>query len=162
MGDAALSKCGTYRWQLRRWIGQEGRDNGQVCFIMLNPSTADATKDDPTIRRCKGFAQGYRSLAVVNLYAFRSSYPADLKRTSRPVGTENDSWIRQTVEESELIICAWGQCGPIKERPAQVAGLLAPHMARVRILGYPTKDGQPRHPLYLSKDAPMNLFDIYV
>lgn len=161
MADTVISTCGTYRYRLHRWLGQEGRDSGQVCFVMLNPSTADAQNDDPTIRRCKGFAAGYRSLAVVNLYAFRSAYPADLKRAAFPVGDDNNYWISDTLEESDLIICAWGQCGPIKERPAQIVTLLAPHMDRVRVLGY-TKGGEPRHPLYMSKGAPLLGFDIYV
>src|SRR6185369_17379869 len=89
---AVISKCGKYRYSLRReWIGGAGT----VCFIMLNPSTADASVDDPTIRRCIGFAQrwGYQILEVVNLYAYRATRPRDMFAAADPVGPENEYYL---------------------------------------------------------------------
>src|SRR5438045_3510538 len=84
---AAISACGRYRWWLRRSWHQGG--NGRVlCFIMLNPSTADARTDDPTIRRCMGFARswGFSTLDVRNLFAWRATEPTELLRTDDPIG----------------------------------------------------------------------------
>ncbi len=120
---------------------------------MLNPSTADAELDDPTIRRCIGFAKalGCGGLHVVNLYAFRATKPADLWRAADPVGTENDLVLCETfaasAREDRPVIAAWGAnaTAPRAEfvtTAARAAGL--PLLA----LGV-TKDGSPRHPLYL-------------
>jgi hypothetical protein len=112
---------------------------------MLNPSTADATHDDPTIRRCLGFARawGFGSLVVVNLYAFRATAPADLFQATDPIGTENDRYIEEAIAESEQVMVAWGSHG-IGGRAEKV--LL--HLPNPYCLGY-TAQSAPRHPLYM-------------
>ena len=93
--QAVLSDCGTYRYRLWRKWGC----GSPLLFVMLNPSTADAEVDDATIRRCLGFADahGFGELEVVNLYAYRATDPADLKRAGYPVGPDNDAHIEDAM-----------------------------------------------------------------
>lgn len=171
--SAVLSDCGRYRYALDRsgWLG----GTGSVLFVMLNPSTADAEHDDPTIRRCIRFAQdwGYARLSVANLYAYRATKPADLtplgpaaigEETSRgSVGhiarygpiyrNHNDDWIRRLTMTADRVIVAWGaNAGPVPGRANEVADLIAVHGGCSYALGV-TKDGHPRHPLYVRADA---------
>lgn len=148
---ARISDDGLYRYLLtRRW------GHGKTAtFVMLNPSTADAEVDDPTIRRCVGFAAalGCAALAVVNLYAWRATKPADLWRAPDPVGEKADRYLtllaRAARAERAPLIAAWGA----NARPDRVAAVLAlPGMDRLTALGV-TKDGAPRHPLYLPAAA---------
>lgn len=143
---ARLSIDDRYRWTLHRRWG----DRSTVVFIMLNPSTADATQDDPTIRRCIGFARrwGMGGLTVVNLYAYRATKPADLWLADDPVGSANDRSITAEVARAELVVAAWGA----NAKPDRIAEVLAlPGMDKLTALDV-TKDGQPRHPLYLRAD----------
>ena len=144
--DARISQCGTYRYALwRRWAA-----GPQVLFVMLNPSTADQTRDDPTIRRCIGFAArwGFGALAVGNLFAYRTASPHALRRAQQPVGRANDRWLRRLASESARVIAAWGNEGARLGRDAEVRALLGP----LYVLAL-TRRGQPRHPLYLPKGA---------
>lgn len=140
---AVISDCGRYRYVLgRRWTA-----GPTVAFICLNPSTADARTDDPTIRRIRGFAKawGYSALVVANLYAWRATDPAELKRADDPVGPDNDSHLVRVAADCELVVAAWG----VHARPERVAAVRAlPGMDRLHVLGL-TKGGAPRHPLYL-------------
>lgn len=142
----------TYRYSLlRTWESSLPR----VCFVMLNPSTANAERDDPTIRRCIGFARtwGYGSLEVVNLYAFRATHPTVLFRATDPIGPENDHYIREAVGSASLLVVAWGNHGLRNGRATQVLPLLgAP-----RCLGI-TAIGQPCHPLYQRTDCSLYPF----
>ena len=145
---AVLSSCGRYRYRLHRsWFMGEGT----VLFIMLNPSTADAETDDPTIRRCIGFARrwGFRSLAVGNLFAWRATEPRELKQVSDPVGPENDQHLIEMSDSANAVIAAWGAYGVYRNRNLHVLGLLE---STVEHLGL-TKQGHPRHPLYLRADV---------
>lgn len=133
-----------YRYSLTRtWDAAKPR----CCFVMLNPSTADASEDDPTIRRCIGFAKawGYGSLEVVNLFAFRATDPTQLSKTVlNQVGIENDSYIAKAVENASVVVCAWGCFKPATERARQVLAMIPkPHYLKLN------KDGVPCHPLYL-------------
>lgn len=105
--SAVISPCERYRYALhRRWqIG-----NSSVLWVMLNPSTADADIDDPTIRRCLVFSQAWSfdHLMVGNLYALRSTQPAALWTADDPVGPENDAHLRAMAKGAAQIICAWG------------------------------------------------------
>jgi hypothetical protein len=124
---------------------------------MLNPSTADATVDDPTIRKCIGFSRRWRCgvLRVVNLFAFRTTDPRCLKTVTDPVGPENLRWILRSVEAAErsrersTVVCAWGAHGTHQNQDAAILRLLKRRTIRLVALGR-TKDGQPRHPLYAS------------
>ncbi len=145
--DAVISECGHYRYLLQRSWDSSWQ---AVCFIMLNPSTADAELDDPTIRRCLGFAKelGYGQLEVVNLFALRATDPAELKKPGDVIGPENDSWIADSARVCSMIICAWGNHGNLHGRSASVLHTLrqaghVPHALRI------SKSGQPAHPLYL-------------
>lgn len=150
--DATLSECGRYRYTLTRtWDPSVWR----LWFIMLNPSTADATIDDPTIRRCIGFARrfGYGGLGVVNLYAYRATKPADLWRADDPVGPDNDETLRDMLAARSYYgvptVAAWG-ANAKPDRVAQVLAMAGAH--QLMCLGL-TQAGQPRHPLYLRADA---------
>lgn len=141
---AEFSSCRRYRYRLwRRW-----GDGPWVCWIMLNPSTATATEDDPTIRRCISFSKrwGCGSLDVVNLFAFRSTDPAALKNEDDPVGPENNAAILKSVDRAALVVAAWGVHGTLDGRDARVKALLS---GRLQCLGT-TKEGHPRHPLYVA------------
>lgn len=147
---ATLSACGAYRYILHRWWG----DGARLGFVMLNPSTADAEADDPTIRRCMGFARtlGYDGIRVLNLYAIRATKPADLWKAAEPTGGwRNDDLLREVLLQSrrQPVIAAWGA----HAKPARVAEFMSwPGSERVLALGL-TKAGAPRHPLYLRADT---------
>lgn len=147
---ATLSDCGQYRYALtRRWA-----PGGATCtFIMLNPSTADALEDDPTIRQCMGFAAtwGCNALHVANVYAYRSTDPAGLWSAPDPVGPDNAHHLvcaaTAAADTGGPVVAAWGA----HAKPAQVATTM--HVLdkwEVCCLGT-TKGGAPRHPLYLPK-----------
>jgi hypothetical protein len=151
---AIISPCGLYRYFLRRTWSNDA-SHGTCCFIMLNPSTADAMKDDPTIRRCQAFAQsfGCDTLEVVNLFALRSPAPVVLYKAPRDeiVGPSNDHYIMKTAYRARFVICAWGQHGKLFDRGSEVLAMLrAAHVypQALRI----NAGGQPAHPLYLPAD----------
>jgi hypothetical protein len=147
---AKLSPDGRYRYMLgRTW----NIDRARVLFVMLNPSTADAERDDPTIRRCVGFARswGYGGLTVGNLYAYRSTQPARLAEVEDPVGPDNDAALRMLAGDAALIVCAWGadrHAG--RDRIRRVETLLRTHRP-LHGLGC-AKRGAPRHPLFIHRD----------
>lgn len=141
---ANFSRCCSYRYTLwRRW----DEERPAVMIIGLNPSTADARQDDPTIRRCIGFARdwGYGGLVVTNLFAFRATYPSDLKAAADPVGPRNDSWIRRMAGQVETIVAAWGNDGVWLDRSARVRRMLAGRLCCIKR----NAGGEPAHPLYL-------------
>ena len=148
-GDATISTCGRYRYRLDRiWD-----ERPACCFVMLNPSTADATEDDPTIRRCVGFARHLNSgrLIVVNLFAWRATDPKNLRNVADPIGPENNRYLRAAFDEADVTIAAWGTQGHFHARNRTVMNMLA---GRGFCLGLTAK-GDPKHPLYLPKDAPL-------
>ncbi|MGV0026803.1 DUF1643 domain-containing protein [Phormidesmis priestleyi] len=139
----------TYRYSLERsWS-----DLPRVGFVMLNPNRADEVSDDPTIRRCIGFAKswGYGGLEVVNLFAYRAKTPSLLKQVDDPIGKENDRSILRLTKRVETIVLAWGNWGTLGARNRTVIQLLNSH-STLYCLGI-TKLGQPRHPLYLKSDT---------
>lgn len=143
--SAEFSADGAYRYRLTR----EWAEGGRATFVMLNPSTADAQKDDPTIRRCIGFARswGLGGLTVVNLYGFRATKPADLWTAADPIGPENDRHLREVAMSGSPLIAAWGAHAE-SSRVDQVLSL--PGFGGIACLEV-TKNGAPRHPLYLRK-----------
>jgi hypothetical protein len=145
---ATFSSCGTYRYTLRRAWGA----GPIVAFIGLNPSTADAMKDDPTIRRCVRFARdwGFDGLVMLNLFALRSTDPNALLAADDPVGPGNDEVLAAVCEQAALTVEAWGAFPRASERARQLdrVGILQ----NAAVLGR-TKDGHPRHPLYMPADA---------
>lgn len=146
--SAVLSPCGQYRYSLTRTFLMGG---GRVLFVMLNPSTADAETDDPTIRRCIGFAHrwGFQELGVANLFAWRATDPRALRQALDPVGPENDQYLMMMSGCADAVIAAWGARGSYRNRAAEVLDLLK---GTVEHLGL-TRQGYPKHPLYLRADA---------
>lgn len=145
--DAVISECLNYRYSLsRRWSDEQ--DNS-IVFCMLNPSTADASIDDPTIKRCIGFGRiwGFSEIYVVNLYAFRTSKPKELWKSNDPVGLENDKFLKELAGKYKNIVCAWG--GNAKnDRAIEVANILKESGANLWSFGV-TQKGHPKHPLYI-------------
>jgi hypothetical protein len=151
-----FSTCGKFRYLLTREFGGDST----CLFVMLNPSTADATQDDPTIRRCISFAkrEGFGRLEVVNLYAFRSTLPSILFAATDPVGADNDDEIRQALSQADLVIAAWGNHGDFDPRRVEtVRGMIKASGKPVKCLGL-TALGQPKHPLYLRNDSKLMAF----
>lgn len=143
--QANFSRCRQYRYALwRQW----GEGNDFALIIGLNPSTADHRQDDPTIRRCIGFARdwGYERVCVANLFAFRATYPQDLKAAADPVGPANDRWLRQLFRDAACVVAAWGNDGQFLGRAEAVKAMWNDwQVLRVN------RSGEPAHPLYLPK-----------
>ncbi len=147
-----LSTDRKYRYTLwRKWERNGPRLKGYVLFIMLNPSTADETKDDPTIKRCKAFAErwGYEEMCVVNLFALRATDPAEVYLHPSPVGEMNNAFILEAARSASLVVCAWGNHGTYQNRDLAVIKMLLNH-GRIFALRE-TKTNCPAHPLYLPK-----------
>lgn len=125
-----------------------------VTVVALNPSVADAMREDATLRRLRSFITrwGYQRLLVVNLFAIRGTDPVILKQDPEPTGPENDAFILRACRESLLTIAAWGAHPAAKERGANVACMLRDAGRLLRCLGT-TKNGSPKHPLYQPSDA---------
>ncbi|PJR13942.1 DUF1643 domain-containing protein [Sinorhizobium meliloti] len=144
--SAVISDCGTYRYRLERdWDATASK----VAFLMLNPSTADHTEDDPTIRRCIGFAKawGFGGIIVGNLFALRSTYPKALYSHPDPVGPDNDEHLVGICQSSLRIVCAWGTHGTLHGRDRVVYDRL--ELFDLRALKVTSK-GHPGHPLYVA------------
>jgi hypothetical protein len=155
--DAGISDCGRYRYWLTRelrWPGPAtvGR---HVCFVMLNPSTADATQDDATIRRCWGYARlwGYSKLTVVNLYALRSTSAKAMFNDPFRVGPDNGKWLlwALALHRPGHVVCAWGAKAE-PDRVREFSDLAKAHKHPLACLGVST-NGMPKHPLYLPNSA---------
>jgi hypothetical protein len=147
---AVFDASGRYRYSLwRAWSD----DYPRIAFMLLNPSTADEERNDPTIRRCIGFARewNFGSVEVVNLFAYRATYAREILRISDPVGEENNRFLVQAVERCSTVVVGWGTKGILLGRDREVMQLLAGRR-NVYCLGI-TKDGQPRHPLYVRGEA---------
>lgn len=143
---AVISDSGLYRYRLWRRVSDD--NDSRLLFIMLNPSTADASVDDPTIRRCLGFARelGFGILEVVNLFAYRTSSPAELwSHAGNIVGPDNDKHIAEAAEKADMIIGGWGAASNASMRALAVNKIVG---RRIQALAL-TKSGAPRHPLYL-------------
>jgi hypothetical protein len=157
--SAVISFCGRYRYFLTRQVGPGDRT---ATFIMLNPSTADGVTDDPTIRRCIGFARRWHCgrLVVVNLFAIRTTDPAEVRKADDPEGPANHAWLKRAVEravapdhptEGGPVVCAWGTNGCYLEQDLTVLGWLE-RVCRPMALEI-TRGGHPKHPLYASYAA---------
>ena len=166
--SAVFSDCKRYRYCLDRrvasFFGQ--RDSWKtLAFLMLNPSTADATIDDPTIRRCICTAvdRGFHRLLVVNLFAWRATNSNELKIVDDPIGPANNSWIKFAVDLSDTVICAWGNKGAGGARAREVFEMIQRHNSHRKLvrLGPLTKEGQPSHPLYLKKTVKLESMQDY-
>lgn len=147
---ATFDDTGAYRYALTRRCAEGPR----VVFVMLNPSTADALAEDPTIRQCVGFTRsnGCGALTVVNLYALRAADPDQLVRHRAPVGELTDHFIDTHTDTAALVVAAWGAHPAAGSRADVVTARLAGRGIRLWCLGT-TRAGRPRHPLYVPGDT---------
>jgi hypothetical protein len=148
-----------YRYVLRRAWDPAMGDKGHVCFIGLNPSTADERTDDPTVRRCVRYAHrwGYSSMVMLNIFALRSTDPQLLYAELDPVGNGNNGALAAECRAhptlgQPLVVACWGTHGAHRLRGREVRQLLRDYRIPVHHLGL-TKEGHPRHPLYLRNDV---------
>ena len=144
--DAILSEDRKYRYVLSRiW----DKSKPMVMIIGLNPSTADETEDDPTIRRCINFADswGYGGVYMLNLFAFRATQPTDMFKAINPIGSQNDKYINDYAKRVDKVICAWGNDGNYKNRSSDITKQLD-NLFYLKM----NKTGEPAHPLYLKSD----------
>jgi hypothetical protein len=151
---AVFDPTAQYRyWWSRRWDSARPVLN----FLMLNPSTADAERSDPTVTRCLHFARawGFGTLIVTNIFSYRSTDPRALRTVADPVGPENDAWIVQAADRANRVVVAWGTHGTLGGRQDQVLALLHDHP--LYALGQ-THQGCPRHPLYVPRSVALQPF----
>ncbi len=156
--DAVISACQKYRYLLRRvW----DHDRPRALFVMLNPSTADAEIDDPTIRSCIRLANawGYGSFEVVNLFAWRATDPNELATPRDPVGKGNDAIICAALVRCDVAICAWGANKNAGDRGSLVRQIITSSKPVAYCLGT-TKDGHPKHPLYIKTGTPLTAYRV--
>jgi hypothetical protein len=149
ISGAVFSKCRTWRYVLwRRW-----KEGTPAVFIGLNPSTADETEDDPTIRRCIGFAKdwGYSALYMLNLFGVRATNPKGI-HVFDPIGPQNDAILLDFCRTAGIRVAAWGIHGTYLGRDQTVTAALTRAGITLSCLGR-TRGGQPRHPLYLPKNT---------
>lgn len=142
---AKFSKCGKYRYALwRTW----DESKHHLLFIGLNPSTANATSDDPTIRRVKrfGLELGYGGVYMCNLFALISTDPNALLTHPDPIGAMNDKYISKLHSMTDKTIFAWGSFPQAKERAKEITEKYDGYALKINA------DGSPAHPLYLKKD----------
>ncbi|MBJ3764135.1 DUF1643 domain-containing protein [Maribius pontilimi] len=149
---ARYSDCERYRFDLTRIWDPEGP---RVLFVMLNPSTATEQQNDPTVERCerRARAQGFGGFRVCNIFAWRSTDPAGLRKTPDPVGADNDAAILAGADWADRIVCAWGTHGALEDRGPAVEALLRDAGHPLHHLGL-SKHGHPRHPLYIAYAIP--------
>lgn len=146
---ATYSDCETYRYALTRsW----NRDGQRVMFVMLNPSKATEQANDPTVGRCESRARalGFGAFMVTNLFSLRETDPLQMRRHPDPVGVDTDQALRDGAAWADMTVAAWGVHGVHRQRNAEVIALFANAKLTLHCLGL-TKDGHPRHPLYLRK-----------
>lgn len=149
--EAVYSPCERYRYLLTRVWDPAG---AKALFVMLNPSTATEVQNDPTVERCERRARalGFGAFRVTNIFAFRATDPRVMRAQADPVGPGNDAAIRASVGWADRVICAWGGHGAHLERGRAVEALLRATGVPLFHLGL-TKDGQPKHPLYIGYEV---------
>lgn len=158
---AVLSDDARYRYELgRRWPNLlDGGGRGRIVWVMLNPSIADASVDDQTVRRCVHYSRrdGFDDLAIVNLYAYRATKPVELGRLARdggdPMGPENADYLDRHLADAAMVVAAWG-AHPMATKIAD--DLLGGHRP-LYCLGT-TAGGHPRHPARLGNDVPLEVW----
>ncbi len=155
--SAVLSDCGTYRYRLERH-GLAG--SGAIAWIMVNPSTADASQDDATIRKVIGFSErlGAGWLIVGNKFAYRATDVRDLRWCADPRGPDNDRHLAEIMQSAPMVIAAWGPLSklpPALRKRWTTVKLVADRLGVSLMCLGTAQDGQPRHPLMLAYDTPL-------
>lgn len=160
--SATFSECRTYRYELGRRLSP--RTDSIINFIMLNPSTADEERNDPTVERCerRALAWGFDEMVVTNLFAYRATDPRIMKAASDPVGPENDRAIWQAATSTignGIVVCDWGQDGLFAGRSNAVVLMLRRAGVKLHYLKMGANN-QPCHPLYLSYSLKPQLWEL--
>ncbi len=147
VSSARYSPCEIYRYTLQR-VWDEQRP--LVAFIGLNPSTATEIENDPTVRRCIGYAHtwGYGGMRMLNAFGLRSTDPKGLTRIDDPIGPENDKWLVKMTQDVDLTVACWGVHAGLNDRHQHILSLMKRARREIHCLGT-TKAGFPKHPLYL-------------
>lgn len=165
-----LSACRKYRYTLwREWSQPRGLPyllplhaaSEFVMFIGLNPSTADEMRDDPTIRKCVGFAKrwGYGALCMTNLFAYLATNPKDMMaQEDGACGDDNLTWLLNCAREASLIVAAWGTRGSFRHQDKVVTVGLRKLTGKQLMCLRRTKDGHPEHPLYVPYEKALESF----
>ncbi|MEO9823318.1 MAG: DUF1643 domain-containing protein [Paracoccaceae bacterium] len=158
ISTAVYSDCERYRYALTRTWDEGGK---RLLFVMLNPSKATELANDPTIERCerRSILLGYGSFRVCNLFGLRETDPARLKRARRPEGSENVDHIKEALEWCNDVLCSWGVHGAHRDQAAKLRSLFSQSKKPLLALGT-TKEGHPRHPLYVSYKTQPTSFEI--
>jgi hypothetical protein len=154
--DAVISDCGKYRYMLRRtWDHARPR----LLYIMLNPSTADAKKDDATIRSCVRLASGlgYGSMEVVNVFGYRATKPTELLTVAEPCGLQNEDHVRRALGRCDIPVCAWGAWPPAQEASIYIRNAIRAERPAAFCFGK-TASGAPKHPLYIKSGTPLETY----
>lgn len=158
--DAVFSPCRTWRYRLSQ-IWDDG--TAPLFWLMLNPSTADEFKNDPTVERCERRARmwGYGGSVVYNIFAYRATDPADMRASVDPIGPENDKWIEDLAKQSREIevIAGWGEHGAHLERGKAVMDMFKAQNGRIHALKI-NASGHPAHPLYIAYKQKPFLMDL--
>jgi hypothetical protein len=154
-----ISSCRRYRYTLwRQWSADSSAPF--VNFVLLNPSTADATQDDNTVRRCIDFAQrwGFGALCITNLFAYRTRYPDQLLKCKDPFGRFNKQWLARIARHAALVVAGWGTDGDHLSQDWHVRALINRRARKpLHCLGI-TAHGFPKHPLFLPATTPYQPF----
>jgi len=159
VSSARYSPCEIYRYTLQRvWEPEKPL----VSFIGLNPSTATEVENDPTVRRCIGYALawGYGGMRMLNAFGLRSTDPRGLKQIDDPVGPENDRWLRDMTKDVALTVACWGVHAEWNGRHQQILKLMRTANRTIHCLGV-TLAGYPKHPLYLKSSLQPTEFPLH-
>ena len=156
--DTLWSPDRAYRYFLRRSVegDWELSQKPPISFLLLNPSTADEVKDDPTVAKCRRHAHrwGFGEVIILNAFAYRATDPKNMRAQVDPVGPENDAVILETCrvvrDLGGTIVCGWGNHGQHKGRSDALRALLSPFETKAFKI---SKTGEPSHPLYLSMET---------
>ncbi len=155
--SAILSSCRKFRYRLTRDVNKSGKVT--IAYFGINPSTADEKKDDPTVRRWRGFTERNNGVKFIigNVFAFRATDVGELARAEDPVGPENMLHIDGIISEADILVPCWGSRNKL---PRELWGHLDMFVDKLNCSGKPVKcfgktvSNDPKHPLMLSYDTP--------
>ncbi|MBW3243231.1 DUF1643 domain-containing protein [Epibacterium sp. DP7N7-1] len=154
---AVLSECKTFRYRLDRHVGE-----GDIvaAVIGVNPSTADASLDDQTVRKWRGFGQrlGWQRFIVGNVFSLRATNVREVAHAPDPFGPDHRKYLDGIIDEADIIVPCWGDRAKL---PRMLRPRLDDMMEVLRLTGRPlfcwglTASGDPKHPMMLAYDTPL-------
>lgn len=156
--NATISPCNKYRYVLRRTWNER---ISAIGIVALNPSTADATADDPTVKKCVKLARfwGYGGIVLVNLFAWRATEKKEIKTIYDPIGPNNDKEIQKALNDVDDVLVAWGEYGAYLNRSTKVRAILK-QLPKKYVCIKQNISGEPTHPLYQKDDSANQLFPL--